>query len=297
MPGAKRPSYTIHDGFRIPMGFPVDAFASGCAYRAHPGDIIVTTYPKCGTTWVQHIVYLLLHGGEPLPAGVRMTTAIPHLEEVGAAFVEALPEPRCIKTHLPYAMTPQHSEAKYVYVARNPFDCAVSFFHHTRGFVKHYDFADGTFDDYFECFLAGEVDFGDYFDNLLSWHAHADDENLLFVTYEDLKADPKAGIVAIARFLGGAAAIAATDPTTLAAVVHHSSFDAMKKDQERWASRRPDGMPAFIRKGVVGDWRSHFSPDQARRLAAKFDERTRGTSLASLWTEILEEARTGGRAS
>ena len=51
-----------------------------------------------------------------------------------------------IKTHLPFAMTPWHDEALYVYVARNPFDCAVSFYHHTRGFPQHYRFADGTFD-------------------------------------------------------------------------------------------------------------------------------------------------------
>ena len=286
-----QPTYTIHDGFRMPMGFPVKGFTSGLEYRAQPGDIIVTTYPKCGTTWVQHIVYLLLHGGEPLPADKSMTEEFPHLEEVGRRAVERLSEPRCVKTHLPFAMTPWHEKALYVYVARNPFDCAVSFFHHTRGFPKHYDFADGTFDDFFECFVAGEVDFGDYFENLVGWYEHEGDDNVLFLTYEEMKAAPEEAIVAIGKFLGGAAADAVADPATLEKVVDHSSFRSMKKDQLRWASQRPDDMPKFIRKGVVGDWKNHFSAEQARRLAARFDERTAGTDLGDLWPEILDDAR------
>ena len=50
-------------------------------------------------------------------------------------------------------------------------------------------------------------------------------------------------------------------------------------------------MPAFVRKGQVGDWLNYFSPDQARRLADKFDERTLGPDLKTLWPEALGAAR------
>jgi hypothetical protein len=288
---ARTPSYTIHDGFRMPMGFPVEGYDSGLRYRAAPGDLFVVTYPKCGTTWVQHIVYLLLNDGEPLPAGRSMTDVFPHLEEVGEAAVRSLPAPRLIKTHLPFAATPHDARARYLYVARNPFDCAVSFYHHTRGFVQHYDFADGTFDDFFECFVRGEVDFGDYFDNLLSWVEHKNDGNVLFLTYERLKADTAAGVAAIGEHLGGRAAAAVRDPACLGRVLKHSSFESMSRDQDRWSSRRPEDAAPFVRKGVVGDWMTHFSARQARRLAEKFDQRTRATEAAGLWPEILAAAR------
>jgi hypothetical protein len=288
---ASGPKYTIHDGFRMPMGFPVEGFDSGQRYRAQPGDIFVATYPKCGTTWMQYIVHLLLHGAEPLPPGGNINDVFPHLEEVGEHAVRALPEPRTIKTHLPFERTPWHSEAKYVYVARNPFDCVVSFYHHTRGFPKHYDFAAGKFDTFFELFLRGEVDFGDYFHNLLSWLPQIDEPNTLFLTYERMLAAPADAVATVGAFLGGAAARTANDPKLAARVLEASSFGAMRRDQERWSSARPKDMPAFVRKGVVGDWAMHLSADQSRRLAAKATERLAGTPAELWWREILAAAR------
>jgi hypothetical protein len=286
----RTPSYKQHQGFRIPMGFAGEHLASALRYRARPDDIFIATYPKCGTTWMQHIVYGLFHGGDPLPPDRSMTDAIPHLEEVGREAVETLAAPRIIKTHLPFGMTPYRPEARYVYVARNPFDCVVSFYHHTRGFVRHYDFAAGSFDEYFECFVRGEVDFGDYFDNLVPWRERAEDHNVLFLTYERMKVAPREAIATVARFLDrpldGQAGAALQSR-----IAHHTSFESMRENQGRWSSARPAGMPQFVRRGIVGDWRNHFSAEQAKRLASRFAERTRGTAAAELWSEIVEEAR------
>ncbi len=289
--GARRPRYVSHDGFLMPMGFPVEGFESGLRYRPAPDDVFVASYPKCGTTWTQYLLYLLLHGGEPLASDGKLEHASPHLEEVGREAVAALPSPRLIKTHLPRRLTPWHPRARYVYVARNPFDCAVSFYHHTRGFVRHYDFAEGTFDEFFECFLAGEVDFGDYFANLLPWHAERREANVLFVLYEELHRDLRAAALRIGTFVGGAAAEACSDDRVLARVLEAASFASMSRDQSRWSSARPAGMPPFLRKGTVGDWRSTFSPRQTARLLARFDAATAGGDAAGLWPDIIADAR------
>lgn len=47
-------------------------------------------------------------------------------------------------------------------------------------------------------------------------------------------------------------------------------------------------MTTLIRKGEVGDWKSHFSASQIQQLTQKFRERTAGTEATTLWNrEIL----------
>lgn len=295
-PKHRRPRYRIVDGFRMPLGFPPDGFRSGRQYRPQPGDLFVATYPKCGTTWMQHIVHMLVRG-RAVGAGEKLDALFPHLEEVGREFVETLPEPRLIKTHLPLSIERFDSAAKFVYVARNPFDCAVSLYHHTRGFVRHYDFADGTFDDFFEVFITGEVDFGDYFEHLRSWLAVADAANVHFTTYEELQQNIDGEVESLGAFLGGRAADLACDAAARAGVIAESSFDRMSRDQQRWSSRRPADMPPFVRKGVVGDWQNHFTAAQLRRLLQRTRHELRGTHVLETWSEILNEvrARSGGQ--
>lgn len=274
------------------MGFPVRGFQTARTYVPQDGDLFVATYPKCGTTWTQYIVYLLCNDGRPLQPDQKLETVSPHLEEVGSAAIRALPAPRVIKTHLPRNLLQLSDRAKYVYVVRNPFDCAVSFFHHTRGFVNHYDFAAGDFATFFECFIAGQVDFGDYFEHLARWYAERERDNVLCLTYESMREDPRAAIRALGRFLGGTAAAMVEDARALEHIEAETSFSNMRRDQRRWSSERPADMPEFVRKGVVGDWRATLSAPQARRLAERFAECTeRSAAAAALWPDILEAAR------
>jgi hypothetical protein len=273
------PSYTDHNGYRMPRGFPVEGFTSGLRYRAQPNDLFVATYPKCGTTWTQHIVYLILHDGRPLPPDQQLTVEFPHLEEVGAEFVSQKAvragRYRLIKTHLPHQLTPRHDEAKYICVVRNPKDCVVSFFHHTRGFPKHYHFANGSFETFFLLFIDGKVDFGDYFAHLRSWLEHKGDPNVLFLTYEDMRRDTRAAILKVATFLDPAvypARLLANNEKMLQAVLHHSSLDSMKKDPGRWSSTRPAAHTPFIRKGSVGDWEELLTDQQATQLDRRMKE-------------------------
>jgi len=103
-------------------------------FRLRPDDIIVTTPPKCGTTWTQMICALLVLQTTPLPA--PLTTISPWLDmrtrplpEVVAA-LEAQQHRRIIKTHTPHHGLPWDDHVTYVCVARDPRDVALSFANH-----------------------------------------------------------------------------------------------------------------------------------------------------------------------
>ncbi|XP_064455130.1 sulfotransferase ssu-1-like [Ornithodoros turicata] len=157
-------------------------------YQPSEGDIIVMTYPKSGTTWVQYMTYLLLNNLQPIPSGRRLGEFIPFIDDVGTKTLSDV-RPRGMKTHLFFEVFPWSALPRYICVARNPWDCCVSFFHHTRGLLTCYDYEDGKFDDFFEDFLEGQIECGDYFDHLLSLWKYHDKDNVLFPTYEEMSAN------------------------------------------------------------------------------------------------------------
>lgn len=108
-----------------------------------------------------------------------------------------------------------------------------SYYFHNRNF-KIYDWANGDFNTFFELFAAGQLGFGDYFDHLLSWLPRINDDNVLFLKYEDMVEDLESAVVKIGNFLGGRAKEMVNDPEILARVVLESKIDAMKKNQTRW---------------------------------------------------------------
>jgi len=281
-----KPTYFIHkNGHILGSRCRAEMFESALTYIPDDDDIFIVTYPKCGTTWAQCILHLMKNSGNPLGVSQNINDFVPHLEDDGADVVRKLSRPRIIKTHLPYHLIPKNKHAKYIYIARNPKDCCVSFFHHTKGFVRCYNFGDGTFDEYFELFLKGEVDSGDYFDHLVSWIEHKHDPNVLFLLYEDMKMNIVDCVGKIGDFLGGSFSQVIDDPTTFKNVLKYSSFDTMRKTPTMWASERAPQFAPFIRKGKVGDWRSHFSEEQSKRLQSKFQTKLSGTEAEFLWKD------------
>ncbi|KAH6926208.1 hypothetical protein HPB50_015820 [Hyalomma asiaticum] len=210
--------------------FPEEILRGALAYRHRPGEVCLVTYPKCGTTWMQHILYHVYTLGEPPPSVEHFFRSMPFLERHGVQAVSGLSFPgSAIKTHMLYDEDRICPEAKYIYVVRNPLDCCVSFYHHYK-LYPIYRFERGTFDEFFELFLAGDVDGGDYFDHLLSWYPHRNDRNVFFIRYEDLKKDTKSWILALADFLGAEYGDALrSDPEALAKVLKAASVAEVRR--------------------------------------------------------------------
>ncbi|UYV81140.1 hypothetical protein LAZ67_20000142 [Cordylochernes scorpioides] len=305
----KFPKYQDVDGYRVIAAFSPEAVRSAMAYQPREDDIIVATFPKCGTTWTQNIVFLILNKGKAFDNIDDFLVKTPFLELCGADAVENMPRPGAIKIHFPFNKAPFSSSAKYIYVARNPKDTCVSFYHHTLN-ISPYEF-DGSFDDFFEIFFNSQNDYGDYFDHVLSWYEHRNDPNVLFLTYEELKFNAKDSVLKIAKFLGEEyEKMLIENPDIMDNVLKHSSVEEMRKTVEIDPSEPPpppELLPSglrhmnqyiedrelapltsldLVRKGIVGDWKNNFNEEQAKRLDDKTREKFAGTDILKFWQKL-----------
>jgi len=98
-------------------------------FKLRPGDIIITTPSKCGTTWMQTIVGILLNQRTDLPP---IGTISPWLdmqirtEEEVFGLLEKQTGRRFMKTHTPLDGLPRDTSVTYLAVIRHPLDVAMS---------------------------------------------------------------------------------------------------------------------------------------------------------------------------
>ncbi|CAN8004436.1 unnamed protein product [Ixodes hexagonus] len=299
------PFYQLVDGIRR-SPFLIPAIArEALKFRPGDGDIVLVTYAKAGTHWTQHIIQLILHRGRSASSFPDFVRRTPILENHGAKAIQDMPPPRTIRTHLQLLRYNFNDKAKYVYVARNPWDTCVSLYHFIRGLPK-FQFGDGTFDEFFEAFVTGELGYGEYFEHVLHGYARKDEPNVFFFTYEELKADPRGIILKLAHFLGEEHGRALEDGRALLQeVLKKSSFEFMSQFLEpgaeefsavldnlstpagkcRKAVSRNNAVNGFrfFREGKVNDWKTLFSPTQTQRMQVRIDQMTKGSDLMSLW--------------
>ena len=173
-------------------------------FQLYPDNVWVVSIPKSGTTWMQQIVRLIRNNG--VRDDTEVDRAVPWLEALPVyphLDIEKLSRPRAFKSHMPYDLCPcgppNTTPCKYIYVTRNLKDVAVSQYFFNKRVPYH---PDDDWDTFWKKFIEGEVNYGNYFDHLLSWWPHRDDENVLFIKYEDMKKDLPAAVSQVASFIG-----------------------------------------------------------------------------------------------
>jgi hypothetical protein len=281
----------VVDGLPVPKLILQEKVDQLKTMKLYPDDVWIVSYPKCGTTWMQQIVRLIRNDGmcedriivEAVPWPEASTGAVagdidtPTDTFCGMADLENLLRPRTFKSHFPYDIFPlghpNTTPCKYIYVARNPKDAAVSLYCK----MQQAYFPSMEWDTYWadrnkHCY------FGNYFDHVLSWWPHREDKNVLFMKYEDMKKDLPAAVAKVASFID-----ADISADTVARIADMTSFEKMKADKSAnfsWdKAYDKDGEPTFLRKGIVGDWKNFFTTEQSAEADETFARRLKGTSL------------------
>lgn len=262
------------DGVSGPTGScSAESFARAKAYRPRAEDVFVATQMKCGTTWMQHVVYEVVHRGRGtlVETGVAMYAVAPWLEGRKSVGIDDAPligeerPTRIIKTHMPVQLCPFDQKAKYIYVARHPLSC----------FASCIDFVDTNvgamapgIDAFEKWFTSAELMWwGTWTDHVKGWWDLAQhNTNVHFVYFEDMKRDLRAVAIGVAAFLG----MNALTEEELAHVVHKCGFDYMQTHQENFEMHPPHILQTNAELFVAGTADRYKSvPQETRnRIAA-----------------------------
>lgn len=264
----------------LPISPPMGV-VSGLAVSS--SDVFVCSWPKSGTTWMQAIVAHLV---APDRSSWEHVSEVTPFYDAAASWEGGGPSPRlaalfaargrrCWNTHVPWTLMPKG--ATYVYVVRDQRDALGSFWHHLRNQRGDAGTYEGSLADFAKASVDGAEPYGAWAAHLADWSHAVGDARVLFVRYEDMKADPRGSVAAVAAHLGIAASDAEID-----AVVARTSFAAMKEDKARYNPRSVDWAPGyeFLRAGRVGDGaaaldddaKALLDADKARRLDGITDD-------------------------
>ena len=245
------------------------------------GDVIIGTWAKSGTTWMQQIVGQLLLGPDPT---IRAAELSPWLDirvmpkEVKLGIMAAQTHRRFVKTHLPVDALVFSTKAKYIYVGRDARDVVWSLFNH------HHQFTDEAYqafnetpglvgpplerpiDDirqYWHEWLDGDgYPFWSFWENVRSWWAIRDLPNVMLVHFNELKADMEGRMRDIAKFLE-----VEVDPADWPKICEYCSFGWMKEHAEETAPGGgmmfSGGAKSFIFKGENHRWQNVLSADES----------------------------------
>jgi hypothetical protein len=262
------------------------------------GDVIVCTPAKCGTTWTQSIVAMLLAGGPDLPAPVPVLS--PWIDaDIGLPFAQVLedldrqPGRRVVKTHTPSDGFPRWEGVTVIAVYRHPLDVFFSLRKHTENQVSAAEDhpMKGTVSETFLRYLdrGGQDDAIDA-DGLplLALHfsrtvlASPVPELALF-HYDAMRRDPRAAVARLAAAIG-----VEPDEGLIDAVTAATSFEAMKDRAADFAPVAGTGFwrsdQAFFDSGGSRKWEGRLSEEELARYRERFAALVPDTA-ARAWIE------------
>uniref|UniRef100_A0A4W3K734 Sulfotransferase n=1 Tax=Callorhinchus milii TaxID=7868 RepID=A0A4W3K734_CALMI len=225
-------------------------------FQARREDVLFSAYPKCGK--------------KPFFVKINITNyALTRKFEM-----KRHPSPRLYGTHSHYDNLPKsisEKKTKILVLLRNPKDNAVSYYHFYQNNPLLPCFP--SWDEFFKKYMTGEVFWGSYFDHAFIWNQHIDDENVMLVTFEELKENLEEGVKKMAMHFG----FSLTEEQ-IQKIAGRGTFKSMSENSQ--ITHYSFGKCIF-RKGEVGDWKNHFTKEQSQEMDSKFEECLAGTKLGA----------------
>ncbi|XP_055706124.1 luciferin sulfotransferase-like [Phlebotomus papatasi] len=166
-------------------GFFRDSIETFYNFEVRPDDVWLVTFPKSGSTWTQEMIWQICN---------NLDYERTNNEYESETFIY-------LESHLQAPLLPKQLwtvKPRIIYVARHIKDVAISFYHHYRN-IHHFS---GNWQDFFDIFMKDRVMFAPYHTHVYNFWQMRNEENILFLTYEEMKRDHPSVIRKTAHFLG-----------------------------------------------------------------------------------------------
>ncbi|KAF6174215.1 hypothetical protein GIB67_033747 [Kingdonia uniflora] len=186
-------------------------------FKPRSTDILLVTAPKSGTTWMKALMFAIMNRNSYSSDEHPLLTFNPHMcvpflegniyKENVIPDLNVLPSPRLFATHIPYSSQPKlvkESRCRIVYLCRNPRDTFVLFWDFINQIRAKNLIPALELEDAVEMFCDGITPFGPLWDHILGYWKESIDspENVLFLKYEELQAQPLVHLKRVAEFVG-----------------------------------------------------------------------------------------------
>lgn len=265
-------------------------------FETREEDVFITSYPKSGTHWLWEVVLLIWANGDKekidrtsMLSTPFETVALPDMKRPTYELVAQAKSPRSIITHLPWQFLPkqltEQKKGKIIYIIRNPKDTLSSV---CRFFLGGQDREEHIWPSLLQNFLEGEIPSGGWYEHVSEYLKYKDNENVLIISYEEMKLNFAQVAKSIAKFLGKD-----LDEEALKKVAESATVKGMKKSYDDMEKNIPGGEfvakamgnKPFIHKGVIGSWKNSFTVSENEMF-----DKIYGEKVASLGLDFIYEA-------
>jgi hypothetical protein len=235
-------------------------------------DVIISTYPKTGTTWSAQIAHGLRSNGDM--SFENLGQVFPWFE-VGHFFGQDLDSarlftPALFKSHMALSELPRG--AKVINIIRDPGDTLMSYYNFWADVL--FERSDITLEMMARQFFL--LDRSDqprnmfrlnYFQHLVDFHSADYDGPVLFIAYEDMQANLGAAVRRIADFMG-----VDLSKTLEEQITQQATFEFMSQHREKFTEQVPNGLMEMVVTGRVGDAKVGLSEDLKQQLDEAWQE-------------------------
>ncbi|KAF8118788.1 hypothetical protein N665_0002s0097, partial [Sinapis alba] len=269
-------------------------------FQPQDTDIILASTPKSGTTWLKALTFALLerskHDDDDDPLNHPLLSNNPHLlvpflessTPDLTKFSSTSSSTRLFSTHMPLHTLKEGlkgSPCKIVFMCRNAKDVLISRWYFMCRYQK-LEVTRSILESMFESLCRGVTFYGPIWDQVLSyWRGSLEDpSHVLFKKYEEMKEEPYAQLKRLAEFLGCPFTEDEEESGDVNKILELCSLCSLRDMEANKSGKNVNGVDHkfFFRKGEVGDWKNHLTPEMESKIDMIIEEKLRGSGLISL---------------